>query len=103
VKIEIARPWAGRIEMQRKLNELDADAARLQSVVDASQGFIILIEKTKIRLNRSSAAAMDDLIDGLKDCLTDSVYLALAEVEEEIHEIEARAEREHEQSLGGVA
>lgn len=89
--------------MQRKLNELDADAARLQSIVDASQSFIILVEKTKIRLNRNSAAAMDDLIDGFKDLLTDSVYLALADVEEEIHEIEARAEREHEQSLGSVA
>ena len=86
--------------MPRKLNDLDADAARLQSVVDASQSFIILVEKTKIRLNRNSAAAMDDLIDGLKDLLTDSLYQALADAEEEIHEIEARAEREHEQSFG---
>ena len=43
---------------------------------------------------------MDDLIDGLKDLLTDSLYQALADAEEEIHEIEARAEREHEQSFG---
>lgn len=78
--------------------ELDEEAVRLDALAKSVNSFADLLDASRPNLLHQGQEMVDELKDGLRDLLDDTLFLAQNHVELERDEIDARSERAHERA-----
>lgn len=78
--------------------ELDEEAVRLDALAKSVNSFADLLDASRPNLLHQGQEMVDELKDGLRDLLDDTLFLALSHVEDAIGDIEAVSDRAHERA-----